>query len=74
MRNAGSWSFYICPPFPRGTPRFLRQGVHIRVDCNRYWYFSGLYNTPESSLPQGTGYYRFFRYRPLVLCNPQILK
>src|SRR5687767_1085391 len=24
-----AWSFYICPPFLRGTPRFLRQGVFV---------------------------------------------
>src|SRR4249920_1137726 len=24
---AGIWNFYICPPFPREMPRFVRQGV-----------------------------------------------
>jgi hypothetical protein len=36
------WSFYICPPFPRGTPRCLRQGVR-----------SGSYHTPVVRLAKG---------------------
>ena len=37
------WSFYICPPFPRGTQRFLRQGV----------FFVSLKHTPCSPPCQG---------------------
>jgi hypothetical protein len=31
-RSQANWNFCICPPFPRGMLRLLRQGVGMNVD------------------------------------------